>query len=61
MYEAVFLADRVVVMSARPGRIIAELNITFPRPRTLDVMGTPEFGKLVTQIRHQLAATGALD
>ena len=29
--------------------------------RTLDVMGTPEFGKLVTQIRHQLAATGALD
>ena len=59
--EAVFLADRVIVMSARPGRIIAELNVTFPRPRTLDVMGTPEFGRLVTEIRHQLAASGALD
>jgi NitT/TauT family transport system ATP-binding protein len=59
--EAVFLADRVVVMSARPGRIIAELNVTFPRPRTLDVMGTPEFGRLVTEIRHQLAASGALE
>ena len=59
--EAVFLADRVIVMSQRPGRIIAELKITFPRPRTLDVIGTPEFGRLVIEIRHQLAASGALD
>jgi NitT/TauT family transport system ATP-binding protein len=59
--EAVFLADRVVVMSARPGRFIAELPITFRRPRTLDVMGSPEFGRLVTEIRHKLAASGALD
>ena len=59
--EAVFLADRVVVMSARPGRILAELNVSFSRPRTLDVMGSPEFGRLVTEIRHQLAASGALD
>jgi NitT/TauT family transport system ATP-binding protein len=59
--EAVFLADRVIVMSQRPGRVIAELSITFPRPRTLDVMGTPEFGRLVTEIRHQFAASGALD
>ncbi|MBI4207173.1 MAG: ABC transporter ATP-binding protein [Betaproteobacteria bacterium] len=59
--EAVFLADRVLVMSARPGRIIAELNVNFSRPRSLDVMGTPEFGRLVTQIRHDLAASGALD
>jgi NitT/TauT family transport system ATP-binding protein len=59
--EAVFLADRVVVMSARPGRILAELKVTFPRPRTLDVMGSTEFGRLVSQIRHQLAVSGALD
>jgi len=59
--EAVFLADRVIVMSARPGRILAELNVSFPRPRTLDVMGAPEFGRLVTEIRHQLAASGALE
>jgi NitT/TauT family transport system ATP-binding protein len=59
--EAVFLADRVIVMSQRPGRLISELNIAFPRPRTLDVMGTPDFGRLVTEIRHQLAASGALD
>ena len=59
--EAVFLADRVVVMSARPGRIIAELPVNFERPRGLDVMGDPEFGRLVTEIRHKLAATGALD
>jgi NitT/TauT family transport system ATP-binding protein len=59
--EAVFLADRVVVMSARPGRILAEFEIAFPRPRTLEVMGTPEFGRLVTEIRRRLSATGALD
>ena len=59
--EAVFLADRVIVMSARPGRILTELNVTFPRPRTLEVMGLPDFGRLVTEIRRCLAATGALD
>jgi NitT/TauT family transport system ATP-binding protein len=59
--EAAFLADRVLVMSQRPGRIIAEFNVEFRRPRALDVMGAPEFGRLVTAIRHKLAATGALD
>src|SRR5687768_872811 len=59
--EAVFLADRVVVMSARPGRIIAELPVSFERPRALDIMGAPEFGRLVTEIRQRLTAAGALD
>ena len=42
--EAIFLADRVLVMSERPGSIAAIYDIDLPRPRPLDVMGGPEFG-----------------
>jgi NitT/TauT family transport system ATP-binding protein len=41
--EAVYLSDRVVVMSKRPGRIMATLTIDIPRPRTRAVLTTPEF------------------
>ncbi|MGZ8155248.1 MAG: ABC transporter ATP-binding protein [Burkholderiales bacterium] len=58
--EAVFLGDRVVVMSSRPGRILAEFSPGFERPRGLEVMGEPEFGRVVTEIRRHLIATGAL-
>ncbi|MEV8317442.1 ABC transporter ATP-binding protein [Streptomyces sp. NPDC059900] len=44
--EAIVLGDRVLVMSARPGRIIAEHRPPFPRPRTGDVRATPEFTAL---------------
>ena len=43
--EAVFLADRVVVLTPRPGRLYAELPIDLPRARTLDLIGDPEFRK----------------
>ncbi len=55
--EAVFLSDRVLVMSERPGRIIGEFVIPFARPRNFDLTGTSEFGRFATEIRHLLGAT----
>jgi NitT/TauT family transport system ATP-binding protein len=48
--EAVYLSDRVVVMSARPGRIIADFVIELGRPRPLDARHAPEFLKHEHQI-----------
>jgi NitT/TauT family transport system ATP-binding protein len=59
--EAVFLADRVLVMSPRPGRILEDLRVEFPRPRSLDVMSTPGFGEAVQHLRAQFRARGKLD
>jgi NitT/TauT family transport system ATP-binding protein len=52
--EAVFLADRVFVMSARPGRILEERVIDLPRPRDLDVTFTPEFTGIVQELRSHI-------
>ena len=49
--EAVFLADRVLIMTPRPGHIAEEVRVSIPRPRPLDLMATPEFGGLVRRIR----------
>lgn len=48
--EAIFLADRVLVFSARPGRIRAAVPIPFPRPRALSIKRSPEFGAIAEQI-----------
>jgi NitT/TauT family transport system ATP-binding protein len=54
--EAVYLADRVLVMSSRPGRILAERRVPFPRPRALDDTYKPEFQALVHELRDQISA-----
>jgi NitT/TauT family transport system ATP-binding protein len=59
--EAVYLADRVLVMTPRPGRIADELVIDLPRPRGLEVMNTPAFGAYVRRIRAGLNASGGLE
>jgi NitT/TauT family transport system ATP-binding protein len=59
--EAVFLADRVLVMSERPGAIAAIYDIGLPRPRSLRVMSEPEFGELTQKIRAHFYAQGTLD
>jgi NitT/TauT family transport system ATP-binding protein len=59
--EAVFLGDRVAVMTSRPGRLAEIVPVELPRPRNLDVMVTPEFGGMVSHIRELLNAGGHLD
>jgi NitT/TauT family transport system ATP-binding protein len=52
--EAVYLADEVLVMSARPGRIVDRIAIDLPRPRTYEMMATDTFGKLRERIWQQI-------
>jgi NitT/TauT family transport system ATP-binding protein len=49
--EAILLADRVVAMSPRPGRIAKVIDIEFPRPRTVDMEFTPQFKSYSEQVR----------
>ena len=60
--EAVFLADRVVVMSARPGRIVADIRVPIPRPRSLDaIIKFPDYAEITKEIRGLLNAPGDVD
>jgi ABC-type nitrate/sulfonate/bicarbonate transport system, ATPase component len=59
--EAVFLSDRVVVMSPRPGKIEEVIDDDLPRPRELSVMNSPEAGVYTSRIRTYFNAEGAID
>ncbi len=50
--EAIYLADRVFVMGAHPGRIIESFPIELPRPRTVEMIGNEAFGRLRNRIWH---------
>jgi NitT/TauT family transport system ATP-binding protein len=61
--ESIFLSDRIYVMTARPGRIKAEIKVPLPRPRTAEMTSTPEFLGLVQKLKglireESLAAMG---
>jgi NitT/TauT family transport system ATP-binding protein len=53
--EAIYLADEVCVMSARPGRIIERMAVELPRPRTIDMIGSEAFGRMRNRIWHLIA------
>lgn len=63
--EALLLGDRVLVMSARPGRIIADLTVPFERPRSQNIRETPEFAQLTADLwkllRHEVEQTYSID
>ena len=56
--EAVLLADRVIVMTARPGRVVMDVPITLPRPRTPDTEFSAEFQEFAKTIRAAVYAEG---
>jgi NitT/TauT family transport system ATP-binding protein len=57
--EAVLLSDRVIVMSPRPGRVLADVAVSLPRPRRLTLVNTAAFGAYAQQIRELLDGAAA--
>jgi NitT/TauT family transport system ATP-binding protein len=59
--EAVFLADRVLVMTPRPGFVTDDVQVKIPRPRVLEAMNFPEFAPYVHRIRARFSVKGVID
>mgnify|MGYP006277680625 CR=1 FL=1 len=58
--EAVILSDRIVVMQSHPGRVTEIIEIDLPRPRTLEMINTAQFGDIVAHIRSRFDKEGFL-
>jgi NitT/TauT family transport system ATP-binding protein len=56
--EAIFLADRVIVLSPRPAQIVADMPVAFARPRKLSIKRLPEFIELTNEVTAALRASG---
>ena len=54
--EAVFLGDRILLLSPRPGRIDIEIEVPFPRPRPMSIQTLPQFQEIVRRLRERLEA-----
>ncbi|MBX5469548.1 MAG: ABC transporter ATP-binding protein [Thermoleophilaceae bacterium] len=54
LYEAVYLSSRVIVMSARPGRVVADIEVSLPYPRTPELRQTPEFNEISAKVSAAL-------
>jgi NitT/TauT family transport system ATP-binding protein len=52
--EAVLLADRILVLSPRPGHLAADIPVSLPRPRSLEIITTTPFVELMAQVRAAL-------
>jgi NitT/TauT family transport system ATP-binding protein len=59
--EAVLLSDRVIVLSERPGRVVASIAIDLPKPRSVTTMGLPRFQELTQELRSWFIETPALE
>ena len=59
--EAVFLSTRVVVMSARPGRIVGIVDVDLPQPRTITTREEPRFAELIRDVRQLLRKGGGFE
>lgn len=55
IFEAVFLSDRVLLMTPRPGQIVADISIDLPRPRAHEMIGSAEFSANLTRVRESMA------
>lgn len=58
--EAVFLSDRIALMSRNPGQVVEVIDIDLPRPRPLSIRETKEFGRYTAHIRHLFAKLGVM-
>jgi len=59
--EAIFLSDTVIVMAPHPGRILEQVDIDLPRPRTYDVIGSPAFGSIRNRLWRMIEIEPAED